>query len=68
MCCTISSFLTHQLMEMYMVGEGDNASRCIYVINKEIKAEMPIAETIYQILWENVKPSKGFNIIEQFLV
>ena len=55
-------------LEMNMVAEGHNASRCIYVINKEIKAEMPIAETIYQILWENVKPSKGFNIIEQFLV
>jgi glycerol-3-phosphate dehydrogenase (NAD(P)+) len=55
-------------LEMNMVAEGHNASRCIYVINKEIKAEMPIAEAIYQILWENVKPSKGFNIIEQLLV
>lgn len=55
-------------LEMNMVAEGHNASRCIYMINKDIKAEMPIAETIYRILWENVKPSKGFNIIEQFLV
>jgi glycerol-3-phosphate dehydrogenase (NAD(P)+) len=55
-------------LEMNMVAEGHNASRCIYVINKEIKAAMPIAEAIYQILWENVKPSKGFNIIEQLLV
>ena len=55
-------------LEMNMVAEGHNASRCIYLINKDIKAEMPIADTIYRILWENVKPSKGFNIIEQFLV
>lgn len=55
-------------LEMNMVAEGHNASRCIYMINKEIKAEMPIAETIYRILWENVKPSKGYNIIERFLV
>jgi len=55
-------------LEMNMVAEGHNASRCIYVINKQVKAEMPIAETIYKILWENVKPSKGFNIIEGFLV
>ena len=55
-------------LEMNMVAEGHNASKCIYLINKEIKAEMPIAETIYRILWENVKPSAGFNIIEQFLV
>jgi len=55
-------------LEMNMVAEGHNASRCIHLINKDIKAEMPIAETIYRILWENVKPSLGFNHIEQFLV
>jgi glycerol-3-phosphate dehydrogenase (NAD(P)+) len=55
-------------LEMNMVAEGHNASRCIYLVNKEIKAEMPIAETIYRILWENVKPSLGFNLIERFLV
>jgi glycerol-3-phosphate dehydrogenase (NAD(P)+) len=55
-------------LEMNMVAEGYNASRCIYQINKEFKADMPIAETIYKILWENVKPSEGVNHIEQFLV
>lgn len=55
-------------LEMNMVAEGHNASRCIYLVNKDIKAEMPIAETIYRILWENVKPSAGFNLIERFLV
>jgi len=55
-------------LEMNMVAEGYNASRCIYMVNKEFKAEMPIAQTIYEILWENVKPSEGFNHIEQFLV
>ncbi|HYJ38533.1 MAG TPA: NAD(P)H-dependent glycerol-3-phosphate dehydrogenase [Chitinophagaceae bacterium] len=55
-------------LEMNMVAEGYNASKCIYLINKEFKAEMPIAETIYKILWENVKPSEGVNHIEQFLV
>ena len=56
------------VLEMNMVAEGYNASRCIYMVNKEFKAEMPIAQTIYEILWENVKPSKGFNLIEQYLV
>ena len=55
-------------LEMNMVAEGHNASRGIYLVNKEIKADMPIAETIYRILWENVKPSLGFNLIERFLV
>jgi glycerol-3-phosphate dehydrogenase (NAD(P)+) len=55
-------------LEMNMVAEGHNASRCMYLINRDVKAEMPIAETIYKILWENVKPSTGFNLIEGFLV
>src|SRR5215472_1648968 len=42
-------------LELNMVAEGYNASKCIYLINKEIRSEMPIAEMVYRILWENVK-------------
>jgi glycerol-3-phosphate dehydrogenase (NAD(P)+) len=55
-------------LEMNMVAEGYNASKCIYLINKEIGAEMPIAGTIYRILWENVKAREGFKQIEPYLV
>ncbi|HTF31298.1 MAG TPA: hypothetical protein VK625_20720, partial [Flavitalea sp.] len=55
-------------LEMNMVAEGYNASRCIHLINKEIAAEMPIAHSIYEILWENVNPRAGFKQIEQTLV
>lgn len=55
-------------LELNMVAEGYNASRCIYDLNKDIKAEMPIAETIYKILWENVKPSEGLKHIEESLI
>lgn len=55
-------------LEMNMVAEGYNASKCIYLVNKTICADMPIAETIYRILWENVKPQHGFNQIERTLV
>jgi glycerol-3-phosphate dehydrogenase (NAD(P)+) len=55
-------------LELNMVAEGYNASRCIYNINSSIKATIPIAETVYKILWENVKPSEGFKRIEQVLV
>lgn len=54
--------------ELNMVAEGYNAARCIYVINREIEAPVPIAETVYKILWENVKPAEGFKRIEQVLV
>lgn len=55
-------------LELNMVAEGYNASKCIYLINKEIRVEMPIADTIYHILWENVKAVDGFKQIEPYLV
>jgi glycerol-3-phosphate dehydrogenase (NAD(P)+) len=55
-------------LEMNMVAEGYNASKCIYSINKKILAEMPIAETIYKILWEHLSAAKGFREIEKSLV
>ena len=51
-------------LEMSMVAEGYNASKCMHIINKTILAEMPIAETVYQILWEGLQAKEGFNSIE----
>ena len=55
-------------MEMNMVAEGYNASKCIYNINKNIGADMPIAETVYRILWEKLLPSEGFQQIEEVMI
>ncbi len=55
-------------LELNMVAEGYYASRCIYNFNKSIGADMPIAETIYQILWERLQPRKGFEKVETVLV
>jgi len=38
------------------------------IINQTIKAEMPIAETVYRILWEHLPPRKGFKKIEGTLI
>jgi glycerol-3-phosphate dehydrogenase (NAD(P)+) len=55
-------------LEMSMIAEGYNASKCMHIINQRIKADMPIAETVYKILWENLPAAEGFNSIEQALV
>jgi glycerol-3-phosphate dehydrogenase (NAD(P)+) len=55
-------------LELNMVAEGYNASKCIYLINKDVDAKMPIAGMIYRILWENVKAGSGFKQIEPYLV
>ncbi len=55
-------------VEMKMVAEGYNASRSIFSLNKEVQAEMPIAETVYEILWKNLPVAKGLKRIEETLV
>jgi glycerol-3-phosphate dehydrogenase (NAD(P)+) len=55
-------------LEMNMVAEGYNASKCIYNINRGIGADMPIAETVYKILWEKLFPVEGFQTIEEVLI
>lgn len=55
-------------LEMSMVAEGYNASRCMYGINRQIEADMPIAETVYKILWENLPAAEGLKAIEAVLL
>ena len=55
-------------LEMSMVAEGYNASKCMYLNNQKIDAEMPIAEIVYKILWENMPAAEGFKQIELTLV
>lgn len=55
-------------LEMSMVAEGYYASKCMHVINQKVLADMPIASTIYKILWENLAAADGFNNIELALV
>lgn len=54
-------------LEMNMVAEGYNASKCIHQANQKTAASMPIADTIYQILWEQMPAAEGFKEIERIL-
>jgi glycerol-3-phosphate dehydrogenase len=40
----------------------------MHIINNEIKAEMPIAAAIYEVLWNGRQASEAFNEIETGLV
>jgi glycerol-3-phosphate dehydrogenase (NAD(P)+) len=55
-------------LELNMVAEGYYASRCLYNISQTMGEQIPIAETIYKILWEKLNPAEGFSIIEEVLV
>jgi len=54
-------------LELNMVAEGYNASKCIHIKNRIVKANMPIALTIYEILWEGLSANEGFQRIEGML-
>ena len=54
-------------LEMNMAAEGFPASKGLYEINRDVKAQMPIAETIYRILWDGLPANKGFQRIEKQL-
>lgn len=55
-------------LEMSMVAEGYYAGKCMHVINQKVMADMPIADTVYKILWENLPAAEGFNTIEKGLI
>ncbi len=55
-------------LEMNMVAEGYYASKCIDHINEKTGASIPIAKTVYKILWERLQPAKGFRQIEDTLI
>ena len=55
-------------LELNMVAEGYNASKCIHLMNETVKAVMPIASSIYETLWEHLPAADGFKKIETFLV
>ena len=55
-------------LEMNMVAEGYNASKCIHLLNETLLATIPIATAIYEILWNQLPAEEGFKQIETYLV
>lgn len=54
-------------LEMEMIAEGYYGAKCIHELNEHFKAEMPITETVYNILYEKVRPQVAIkNLIESF--
>ena len=55
-------------LELNMVAEGYNASKCIHTMNQTLKVKLPIMDAVYQILWEGAAPDATFKELEQILV
>ncbi len=59
--------VTSAKLELNMIAEGYNASRSIEIKNRSVKSNMPIAQNIYDILWNNLPAATGFKNIEAVL-
>jgi len=55
-------------LELNMVAEGYNASKCIMAINEQLQLDLPIITTIYKILWEGNCRMESFKQLEQILI
>lgn len=55
-------------LELNMVAEGYNASKCIHTMNQKLQLNLPIMDAVYKILWEGASPAGTFKAIEQILV
>jgi glycerol-3-phosphate dehydrogenase (NAD(P)+) len=55
-------------LELNMVAEGYNASKCIHTMNQTLKVKLPIMDAVYQILWEGAAPDSTFKALEKILV
>ncbi len=55
------------LMEMIMVAEGYYAAKGIHELSPEMNPGIPIAETVYRILYENAIPSKEVHKLTKIL-
>jgi glycerol-3-phosphate dehydrogenase (NAD(P)+) len=55
------------MAEMKMVAEGYYAIKCLMEINKEYKVNLPIAEAVYNVLYENVSPVVEMRILTEII-
>lgn len=56
------------IQEMNMVAEGYNASKCMHEINCRYNVPMPIANAVYNILYEKISPAVEMRLLVDQLI
>lgn len=54
-------------LEMEMIAEGYYGAKCIHEMNEHFRADIPIADTVYNILYERVRPQTAIKRLIEFL-
>jgi glycerol-3-phosphate dehydrogenase (NAD(P)+) len=55
------------ILEMKMVAEGMTGSKGIYEMNKKLKVDMPISDTVYRVLHERMSPILEMRLLSDVL-
>jgi glycerol-3-phosphate dehydrogenase (NAD(P)+) len=55
-------------LEMKMIAEGYYATKNLHELNERMQVKMPIMDTVYQIIYENVSAKKAIEKLTQKLV
>ena len=55
------------ILELNMVAEGYYSTKAVHVILKEKRLKMPIAETVYNILYEKMSAASEFKLLSDLL-
>jgi glycerol-3-phosphate dehydrogenase (NAD(P)+) len=52
-------------LELNMIAEGYYASKCLYEMNREVGAYMPVAQAVYSVLWQHLNAREAFLALEK---
>lgn len=54
-------------LEMEMIAEGFYGAKCIHEVNKRYGVDIPIADAVYDILYEHMRPEQAFEKLQPLL-
>lgn len=55
------------MLEMDMVAEGYYATKCIKELNMQYRINMPITDSVYNIIYENISPAIEIRLLTEYL-
>lgn len=55
------------MLEMDMIAEGYYATKCIKELNEQYHVNMPITDTVYNIIYENISPAIEMRLLTEHL-
>jgi glycerol-3-phosphate dehydrogenase (NAD(P)+) len=55
-------------LELNMIAEGYYAVKCIKAVNAKVQAPIPIADILYEVLWNQLAPQTAITALEKLFI